>query len=152
LNVIDFNEEGTAMLQDGIFTTEEWLSDEANQEITVRFLRASFMGWIHCAENPESCVDSVLERGPALPRGHQTWMMNEINKLIWPSADGIGIMSADLFQQTADIALEFGVIQNPASADAYTTEYAEAALEGIEMDTIGSDWEPMTVELTEGGQ
>lgn len=152
LNVIDFNEEGTAMLQDGIFTTEEWLSDEANHDIAVRFLRASFMGWIHCAENPESCVDSVLQRGPALPRGHQTWMMNEINKLIWPSADGIGIMSPDLFQQTADIALEFGVIQNPASPDAYTTEYAEAALEGIEMDTIGNDWEPMTVELTEGGQ
>jgi NitT/TauT family transport system substrate-binding protein len=152
LNVIDFNEEGTAMLQDGIFTTESWLSDEANHDITVRFLRASFMGWIYCRDNAESCVDSVLQRGPALPRGHQTWMMNEINKLIWPSTAGIGIMSPDLFQQTADIALEFGVIQNPASDTAYTTAHAEAAHEGLDMDPLGADWQAMTVELTEGGQ
>ncbi len=92
LNVIDFNEEGTAMLEDGIFVTEEWLADEENQDIAERFLRASFKGWIYCRENPEECVDAVLERGPALPRGHQTWMMNEINKLIWPSPAGIGVM------------------------------------------------------------
>jgi NitT/TauT family transport system substrate-binding protein len=152
LNVIDFNQEGTAMLQDGIFVTEQWLSNEANHDIAVRFLRASFKGWIHCGENPESCVDSVLQRGPALPRGHQTWMMNEINKLIWPSPNGIGIMSDELFQQTAGIALQFGVIENPASSDAYTTEYAQAAQEGIDMDTTGANWQPMDVELTQGGQ
>ena len=38
--------EGTAMLQDGIFTTEEFLADAANQDITERFLRASFKGWM----------------------------------------------------------------------------------------------------------
>ena len=32
LNIIDFNEEGTAMLQDGVFVTENWLSDAANQD------------------------------------------------------------------------------------------------------------------------
>ncbi len=152
LNVIDFNVEGSAMLEDGIFTTEAWLAEEGHADLAERFLRASFKGWIFCRDNAESCVDSVLQRGPALPRGHQTWMMNEINKLIWPSSTGIGVMSADLFQQTADIAQEFGVIQNPASPDAYTTEYAEAALEGIEMDTTGEGWTALEVELTEGGQ
>jgi NitT/TauT family transport system substrate-binding protein len=109
LNVIDFNAEGTAMLQDGVFVTAEWLADEANQDIAERFLRASFQGWMFCRDNVEKCVDYVLEQGPALPRGHQTWMMNEVNKLIWPSTAGIGQMDADLFAQTADIALQYGL-------------------------------------------
>jgi NitT/TauT family transport system substrate-binding protein len=152
LNIIDFNQEGTAMLQDGVFTTEEWLQDEANQDIATRFLRASFRGWIFCRDNPDACVDYVLEQGPALPRGHQTWMMNEINNLIWPSTAGIGQMDPALFQQTADIALNFGVIQNPPTEGAYVTEYAQAALEGIEEDIMGADYQPATVEITPGGQ
>ncbi len=94
LNIIDFNAEGTAMLQDGVFTTEEWLKDAKNQDIAARFLRASFKGWMFCRDNPDKCVDYVLEQGPALPRGHQTWMMNEVNALIWPSTAGIGQMDS----------------------------------------------------------
>ncbi len=152
LNVIDFNEEGTAMLQDGVFVTEEWLADEANQDIAARFLRASFKGWMFCRDNPDACVDYVLEQGPALPRGHQTWMMNEVNKLIWPSSAGIGQMDPAIFQQTADIALQFGIINEPPTEGAYVTEYAQAALEDIEGDTMGADYQPAEVEITEGGQ
>jgi NitT/TauT family transport system substrate-binding protein len=152
LSIIDFNEEGTAMLQDGIFTTEEWLADEANQEIAVRFLRASFRGWIFCRDNVEACVDYVLEQGPALPRGHQTWMMNEVNNLIWPSTAGIGQMDATIYQQTVDIATQFGVIAAPPTEGAYVTEFAQAALEGIEEDTMGADYVPAEVEITPGGQ
>jgi NitT/TauT family transport system substrate-binding protein len=152
LSIIDFNEEGTAMLQDGIFTTEEWLADEANQDIATRFLRASFRGWIFCRDNVDACVDYVLEQGPALPRGHQTWMMNEVNKLIWPSTAGIGQMDSAIFQQTADIAVQFGVIAAPPTEGAYVTEFAAAALEGIEEDTMGADFTPVEVEITAGGQ
>jgi NitT/TauT family transport system substrate-binding protein len=152
LNVIDFNEEGTAMLQDGIFTTAEWLADTANQDIATRFLRASFRGWIFCRDNVDACVDYVLEQGPALPRGHQTWMMNEINKLIWPSSAGIGQMDPAIFQQTADIAVQFGVIKAPPTEGAYVTDYAKAALEGIEEDTMGANYTPAEIEITAGGQ
>jgi NitT/TauT family transport system substrate-binding protein len=152
LSIIDFNEEGTAMLQDGIFTTEEWLADEANQDIAVRFLRASFRGWIFCRDNVDACVDSVLAQGPALPRGHQTWMMNEVNKLIWPSSAGIGQMDPAIFQQTADIAVQFDVIAEPPTEGAYVSEYAQAALEGIEEDTMGADYSPADIEITAGGQ
>jgi NitT/TauT family transport system substrate-binding protein len=152
LNIIDFNEEGTAMLQDGIFTTEEFLADPKNQDIATRFLRASFQGWMFCRDNVETCVDYVLEQGPALPRGHQTWMMNEINRLVWPSTAGIGQMDAALFEQTAGIAQQYGIIQNPPGEGAYVTEYAQAALEGIEGDTMGADYQPVEVKLTAGGQ
>ena len=152
LNIIDFNTEGTAMLQDGVFATQEWLSDAKNQDIAARFLRASFKGWMFCRDNVDKCVDYVLEQGPALPRGHQTWMMNEINKLIWPSTAGIGQMDANLFKQTANIAQQYGIIQNPPSDGAYVTDYAKAALEGIEGDTMGTDYQPIEVTLTAGGQ
>ena len=152
LNVIDFNAEGTAMLQDGVFVTEEWLADAANQDIAERFLRASFQGWMFCRDNAEKCVDYVLEQGPALPRGHQTWMMNEVNKLIWPSTAGIGQMDAAIFAQTAEIAQQYGIIQNPPSEGAYVADYAAAALEGIEGDTLGAGYTPLEVQLTAGGQ
>jgi NitT/TauT family transport system substrate-binding protein len=155
LSIIDFNKEGTAMLEDGIFVTEDWLSDAKNQDITERFLRASFKGWIHCRDNADECVDFVLKQGPALPRGHQTWQMNEINKLIWPSENGIGIMDPALFQQTADIALNFGVITKPADESAYTSEYAQKAVDALSeagIDVKGLDWQPAVVELTEGGK
>jgi len=152
LNVIDFNTEGTAMLQDGVFVTEEWLADAANQDIASRFLRASFKGWMFCRDNVDKCVDYVLEQGPALPRGHQTWMMNEVNKLIWPSTAGIGQMDAALFEQTAGIAQQYGIIANPPGEGAYVTDYAAAALEGIDGDTMGADYQPVEVTLTAGGQ
>ena len=152
LNVIDFNAEGTAMLQDGIFVTEEWLADAKNQDIATRFLRASFQGWMFCRDNAEKCVDYVLEQGPALPRGHQTWMMNEVNKLIWPSTAGIGQMDAAIFAQTAEIAQQYGIIQNPPAEGAYVTDYAQLALEGIEGDTMGAAYQPMEIQLTAGGQ
>jgi NitT/TauT family transport system substrate-binding protein len=152
LNIIDFNQEGTAMLQDGIFSTADWLKDAKNQDIATRFLRASFRGWIFCRDNVDKCVDYVLEQGPALPKGHQTWMMNEINNLIWPSTAGIGQMDAKLFQQTADIAQKFGVIKNPPTDGAYVTDYAKAALDGIKEDTMGADYKPADVKITAGGQ
>jgi NitT/TauT family transport system substrate-binding protein len=152
LNIIDFNAEGTAMLQDGVFVTEAWLQDATNQDIASRFLRASFKGWMFCRDNVDKCVDYVLEQGPALPRGHQTWMMNEVNNLIWPSSAGIGQMDPALFTQTAEIAQQYGIIQNPPGEGAYVTDYAKAALEGLEGDTLGADYQPIEVTLTVGGE
>jgi NitT/TauT family transport system substrate-binding protein len=153
LNIIDFNQEGTAMLEDGIFVSEDWIKDPQNQDIAVRFLRASIKGWIRCRENPEACVDAVMALGPTSGRGHQAWQMNEINKLVWPAPDGIGIMDAQLWQQTADIALQNSVITQSADPAAYSNTYIQQALDGLgELDTTGLSWTPAVVPLTEGGQ
>jgi len=147
LNVINFTDEGTAMLEDGIFTTADWIKDAKNQDIATRFLRASFQGWIYCRDNQAACVDIVVKHGPALGKNHQAWMMNEINKLIWPSPNGIGQMDPAAWQRTADTALKFGVIKAAASKDSYTTDYATKALTGISGDTKGASWQPTTVTL-----
>ncbi len=153
LNVIDFNQEGTAMLEDGIFVNEDWIEDPANQDIAARFLRASLRGWIHCRDNPDDCVDTVMALHPTTGRGHQAWQMNEVNKLIWPSPDGIGVMDPALWQQTADIAQAHGVITQAADPAAYTNDLAQQALTGLaDLDTQGLAWTAPEVTVTEGGQ
>src|SRR3954463_4575930 len=101
LNVIKMESIGTGMLEDGIFTTEKWIKDKAHQATAKKFLAASFKGWIYCRDHSKDCVKSVLAKGPTLLQGHQTWQMNEINALVWPSAKGIGIMDPKVFARTA---------------------------------------------------
>jgi NitT/TauT family transport system substrate-binding protein len=151
MNVIDYNEVGTAMLQDAIFARAAWLAEEGNEDIAERFLRASFRGWIHCRDNPDECIEFTVNAGSTLGAGHQAWMMNEINPLIWPSPDGIGMMDADLWQQTVDISLESGIIEEAPPAEAYRTDLAEAALEGLDNAT-GDDFTKGSVEVTPGGE
>jgi NitT/TauT family transport system substrate-binding protein len=152
LNVIDYNEVGTAMLQDAIFAREAWLGEEGNADIATRFLRASFKGWIYCRDNPDDCVQYTTAAGSTLGAGHQAWMMNEINPLIWPSADGIGIMDADLWEQTVNISLDAGIISEEPPDSAYRTDLAEAAHEGIDGDINGTDFQKGSVEVTPGGE
>ncbi len=155
LNVLKMSELGTGALEDGIFVTEEWLADEQNQDVAVRFLKASFKGWIYCRDNPDDCAGYVLDAGPTLGEGHQTWMMNEINKLIWPNESGIGIMTDADYDTTAQIAQDYGIVKNDPGDGVFTTEYAEAANTALEdegVDTKGSDYTAPEVEVTEGGE
>ena len=159
INVLDFNADGTAMLEDLIFAQADWLAGAGNEETAIKFLRASFRGWIYCRDNPDDCVGFVLEAGPTLGEGHQKWQMNEVNKLIWPSPDGIGITSADAFDTTAQIALDYGVISTAAEGEgvSYRNDLAQAALDSLQadmsdLDVKGADYVAPTVEITANGE
>jgi NitT/TauT family transport system substrate-binding protein len=154
LNVFLMSDLGTGALEDGVFVRADWIQDEANQDLAARFLKASFKGWVYCRDNPEECLQIVLENGPTLGEGHQRWQLNEINKLIWPNELGIGVMDPAGFDNTAQIALDYGVIKNEASSDAYISDYAELAVQELEeegVDVNGADFEPAEVEVTPGG-
>ena len=155
LNVMRMSDEGTGALEDGIFVREDWIADEANQDVARRFLKASFRGWIFCRDSPDDCVDIVLANGPTLGEGHQRWMMNEINDLIWPNTLGIGVMDPASFDVTNQIATDYEIIKAPATTDAYRTDLAEAAVAELEEDgedVRGEDWEKPEVEVTPGGE
>lgn len=153
LNVIDFNEVGTAMLQDLVFANADWLAEEGNEDIAIAFLRGVFRGWIYCRENFDECVEIVLDNGSTLGESHQQWQLNEINRLIWPSPDGIGIMNPDLWDQTVAVAIEGGVISAEPAEGSYRTDLAQAALDSLseEHDVIGDMWEAVSIVLREGG-
>jgi NitT/TauT family transport system substrate-binding protein len=155
LNVISMEDAGTAMLEDGVFTTGSWISDTKNQDIATRFLKASFKGWVFCRDNQDECLQIVLDNGPTLGEGHQKWQLNEINALIWPTTQGIGVMDEAAFQRTADIAKQFKVVKKAATKDAYRTDLAQAAVDALKDDGVdvnGNDWNKETVQVTEGGK
>jgi NitT/TauT family transport system substrate-binding protein len=142
------------MLQDAVWASAAWLAEAGNEDIAVRFLEASFRGWIYCRDNFDPCVDIVLNNGPQLPAGHQTWQLNEINALIWPSPAGIGIMDQALWDQTVDVATSQGIIEAAPPADSFRTDLAQQAVDRLKAagaDVIASSYTKITVELKEGG-
>ncbi|HET9497318.1 MAG TPA: ABC transporter substrate-binding protein [Candidatus Limnocylindria bacterium] len=149
--VFDFNELGTAMLQDALWARQSWLDEGNNTEVAMRFLQASFRGWMYCRDNPDDCVQYSVDRGSTWGRGHLAWMMNEINKLVWPAPDGIGALDADVLAQTIDTATAAGILTAAPDDAAFNSAIREAAWEGLSGDTTGDDWEAPTVEITPGG-
>ena len=155
LNVIDFNDVGTAMLQDSLWVNADWIAD--NEDVATRFLEASFEGWIYCRDNPDDCVQSVLDAGSTLGLSHQTWMMNEINALIWPATNGIGVMNQPLWDQTVEIATtQIPDLQGvEIGSDVYRTDLAQAAVDNLKakgLDVNGNDWQRVEVTLNPGGE
>jgi NitT/TauT family transport system substrate-binding protein len=152
LTVINFNDVGTAMLQDHVFADGAWLAEEGNEQIAIQFLAASYEGWQFCRDNLDECVQVVLNNGPTLGQSHMTWQLNEINKLIWPSPAGIGLMDQALWDQTVDVAVNGGVIPTPPSEDAFRTDLTLEAHKFLSGDVTGEGYAPIEVELLEGGE
>lgn len=158
---LDWNDVGTAMLQDAIWASSDRLEDPEFQETTVAFIKASIEGWIYARDNPEEAAQIVVDSGSQLGASHQLWMVNEINRLVWPSPDGIGMIDEDAWAQTVEIAMstrnQDGATVLTAEPDdgAWTNEYVEQALAQLEeegVDITGADFAPIEVELQEGGQ
>jgi NitT/TauT family transport system substrate-binding protein len=154
LNIISMESVGTGMLEDGVFVRGDWISNKDNQETAKKFLAASFKGWVYCRDHVNECTQIVLNNGPTLGKGHQTWQMNEINALTWPAPNGIGVMDKAAFDRTAKIAQDFKVIKKAPSPDAYRTDLAQDAVDEISaegVDVNGNDYKKVTVKVTPKG-
>ncbi|MFB2556452.1 ABC transporter substrate-binding protein [Herbiconiux liangxiaofengii] len=162
LNVIDWNDEGTAMLQDAIWADSDRLADDADYADTaVKFIKASIKGWAYARDNAEEAAKIVTASGSQLGESHQLWMTNEVNKLIWPSTSGVGTINQDQWDQTVKIAMdtpnETGatVISKEPPATAFSNEYVEKALTELKdegVDVMGTDFTPIDVTLKAGGE
>jgi NitT/TauT family transport system substrate-binding protein len=155
LNVIKMQQVGTSMLEDNIFTTENYLKSSANRDTAKRFIAASLQGWIYCRDHLQECTNTVLAQGTALPRGHQRWMMNEINALIWPAPKGIGMMDPAAYRRSAKIVATYGKLKKVPGHEAYRTDLTAAALTGLKAahsDVFGRSWHKANVQVTPGGK
>ena len=155
LNIIDWNDLGTAMLQDAIWADADRLADNTDYRATaVKFVEGSILGWVWCRDNTDACVEVVLSKAPTLGRSHQAWQLNEVNGLIWPSPDGIGVMDQDLWDQTIDVAVSEGILKSAPTTGAFTNDIVNEALANLRadgVDVVGSSWQRRTVILNEGG-
>ncbi len=155
LNVFKYSDLGTGMLQDGVIVRGDWIKDAKNQATAVKFLEASFKGWIYCRDHLAACTNIVLRNGPALPKGHQRWQMNEVNALIWPNRLGVGLMDPLEFKRTATIAKTYKVIKKPATKASYRTDLAKKAIANLRKagwDVTGRSYKKSVVTLKEGGK
>jgi NitT/TauT family transport system substrate-binding protein len=151
LVVFDWNDYRSAMLQDALFAREAWLNEGNNRDVAVRFVRASLKGWMYCRDNPAECVQYTTDAGSQLGAGHQNWMMNEVNALVWPSPNGVGMLDPISWGQTVQVAKGQGIIKVDPSTSAYDTSIVTDAWVGIEGDPKGESFTKGTVEVTPGG-
>ncbi|GAA2439306.1 ABC transporter substrate-binding protein [Actinomadura vinacea] len=154
-SVINLQDAGFTSLEDGIYARGGTLKDKAAQDVAVRFLKATMRGWVYCRDRFDDCVDVVLNNGAALGKGHMTWSLNEVNKLIWPSPQGLGHLDPKAWKQTLDIARGGGVLKADPGAGAYRTDLSERAMSGLKaegVDVTGASYEPRRVTVTPGGK
>jgi len=159
-NAINWNDVGTAMLQDALWAQTDRLKDPAFATTTVQFIEASIEGWAFCRDNPQKCRDIVVAKGSKLGNSHQLWQTNEINKLVWPSPKGAGYIDSAAWDRTVQIAMGTKnadgktVITKAPDAAASTNDYVNKALSDLTaagVDVVGAKFAPITVTLQPGG-
>jgi NitT/TauT family transport system substrate-binding protein len=164
-DVVSYEDTDGAMLQDAIWADTARLEDPAYADAAVRFLKAIIKGWVFARDNPEEAAaitfDAATNAELAFPVGpvHQTWQMNEVNKLIWGGGD-FGVVDQAAWEKTVAGALSalnqdgLPLITAEPSDTAWSNTYIQQALnelaeEGVDID---SGYTPIDVTLTEGGQ
>ena len=156
LNVIDWNKDGVAMLQDAIWAnTDKLKSDTAYQDTAVKLLKGAIAGWVYCRDNFQPCVDIVLKNGPTLGASHQAWQLARVNELVWPSPGGIGVVDKALWDQTVSVATSQKVVTAAPDADAYSNTYVQKAVDALKasgVDVTGASYKAPEVALKEGGK
>lgn len=156
LNVINWNDVGTAMLQDAIWADSAKLkSDPKYQDTAVRLLKGAMRGWVYCRDSFQPCVDIVTKNGPTLGASHQAWQLAKINELIWPSPSGIGVVDPAAWDRTVSIATSQKVIKAAPSSGAYNNQFAQKAVDALKaegVDVTGMSYKAPQVTLKEGGK
>ena len=107
LITFQYEDQGVATLEDGLYVSEENLDDPAFVDRMARFVRASMRGWDWAEENPEEAAMIVLDydESGAQTEAHQIRMMGEIAQLTEGSD---GRLDEAAYQRTVDTLLAGG--------------------------------------------
>ncbi|MDQ7097153.1 ABC transporter substrate-binding protein [Desulfosporosinus sp. PR] len=115
LHVINMNDAGVAMLEDCLFVNSDWISK--NEDLYVRFLKASIKGWADACADPEAAGKIVYNVDQSVSLAHQVYMAKEVAKLVAPQGfdpANIGYIDMNAIKQTADLAYKYGLLSKPA--------------------------------------
>ncbi len=118
------------MLEDCLFVKSDRVAK--NEDLYVRFLKASIKGWADACADPEAAGKIVFEADQSVSLEHQTYMAKEIAKLVVPEGfDPAKIANTDMaaIKQTGDLAYKYGLLKEPAiiSEETVTGKYWEKA-------------------------
>ncbi|MGF6176514.1 ABC transporter substrate-binding protein [Ensifer sp. 4252] len=129
LVTFQYEDQGVATLEDGLYVLEDKLKDAAFKEKMVKFVRASMKGWKYAEQNPDEAADIVLENDStgAQTEKHQKRMMGEVAKL---TAGSNGALDEADYKRTVQSLLSGGsdpvISKEPEGA--WTHEITDAAL------------------------
>lgn len=130
MNVLDYNQCGVSMLEDGLYAKASWLTK--NPDLAVRFLRASIRGWQDVIKDPTAAGKTVYaaDTSGVMKLNHQIYMAQQVGPLInWGPAikHGIGYMDPVAFNRTATLSLRYKVITK-MPVGAYDQSYWKKAI------------------------
>lgn len=102
LTVFKYEDQGVATLEDGLYVMEDKLKDPKFVETMGKFVKASMKGWDYARAHPEEAVKIVLDNDTsgAQTEGHQTTMMQEVNKLTEGSDGTLDVAAAQTTVKT----------------------------------------------------
>jgi NitT/TauT family transport system substrate-binding protein len=120
------------MLEDNLFCSKTFAQENPN---TVKaFVTASMKGWAYACEHPDEAAEIVFEAGSSVSADHQSYMAQEVAKLVTTdmngnsvSASDVGQMDETAMQQTLDLAKQYIELEDSDSAQAL----AELTLDDI---------------------
>jgi NitT/TauT family transport system substrate-binding protein len=107
LLVFKYQNEGVAMLEDGLYTSDAELKDPAKVDALARFVKASMQGWEYAAAHPEEAVKIVLANDTAgvLDAAHQTHMMKSVAELLGTDKAKAGYLNEADYTRTVDVLM-----------------------------------------------
>lgn len=110
LVTFQYEKEGVATLEDGIYTLDKSVQDPAMVDKLARFLRASQKGWDWAVKNPKDSVKIVLANDAtgAQTEKHQLRMMKEIAKLVGKNPKGTGWLDDTAAERTVETLMSGG--------------------------------------------
>ncbi|MDO5519382.1 MAG: ABC transporter substrate-binding protein [bacterium] len=141
VGTIDMNDEGVAMLEDNIFCTKDFATKNPN---TVKaFLYASVKGWKYACEHPDEAAKIVYEYGSSVSGEHQSYMANEVQKLVTNDTKGkavsqIGAMNEEAMQQTLDLAKKYIKLDDSAATDKLSKFTLDNVRDNSYMDAVSA--------------
>ena len=119
-----YEDQGVAMLEDGLYVLEPRLTDLKFVDRTRRFVNASLKGWQYALANRDEAVQILVKGAGLRPEqsGFQLLQLKSIAKLINNSAStsSFGRLDHDAYRRTVNVLLKSGgekvITRDPGSA------------------------------------
>lgn len=123
LNFIYYKDYGYDVYINAIFVTDEFRQN--NSDLIRRFVQATIKGYQYAIENTDAAAQLALTYDETLDPAYQQAVMQAQIPFI-NSGDGqIGVMNENIWENTQNILLEFGLISSPIDlSTVYTNEFA----------------------------
>ena len=160
-NVISYEDVGVGMLagRDLGRRRASWRTTAYQRHASAVRRRVARRAGPTAGTTPRRAATSSSPTGSQLGASHQLWQMNEINKLIWPAPNGIGMIDQAAWDRTVEIAqntpnLEGTTVLTAADRRRLHERHRERGarvLDEMGIDTTGAGFAPIEVTLKEGG-